>query len=160
MFIHFPLIFHSFSIRELFIHFPLVNWKHLSTDQSFSVQWCWFLNHCFRTSSQTQLAPELFSSRWLCAYQLTLLHLCFSQLSMIYVCTWPSTGQCMAVRLTLTLFHYHHHHHLLQSAVQVLLCAWICFCMIDLASCTWLLQACIHTLCTSTRNLIPLLLIL
>ena len=54
--------------------------------------------------------------------------LCFIQLSVIYVCTWPSTGQCMAVRPTLTLFYYYHHHHLLQSAVQVILCAWIWFC--------------------------------
>ena len=37
----------------------------------------------------------------------------------VHTCTWPSTGQCMAVRLTLTFFH-HCHCHLLQSAVQVI----------------------------------------
>ena len=45
-------------------------------------------------------------------YQLILHDLCFIQFSMIYVCTWPSTGQCTTVRLTPTLFHCNHHYHL------------------------------------------------
>ena len=71
---------------------------------------------------------------------------------MTYARTWPSTGQCMTVRLTRTLFHRHHHHRrLLQSAVQVILYLWICLH-------AWLCF--LHDCCTSIRNLSPLLLIL
>ena len=87
-------------------------------------------------------------------YQLPLHDLCFIQLSMIYVCTWPNT--VLTVRLTLTLFHHHHHHHhnqLLRSAVQVILSVWICFCVLHLAF--YMAVASVHAqLCTPTRSLI------
>ena len=92
------------------------------------------------TFSQTQITSEN-SFLSLVLYQLILRDLCFMQFSIISLYTWSSTGQCMTVRLTLTLFH--HCHHLLQLAVQVILSAWMCFSFNWLPP--WLLYVCLHT---------------
>ena len=69
-----------------------------------------------------------------------------------------STGQCMAVKLTLTHFCHHHHASTPISSAGNSVCMNV-FCMLDLASFTSVTDVGTH-LCTPSRNLIPLLLIL
>ena len=117
-----------------FIHLPFVLVIPLTSIFQFNGADLWIT--AFEHSARHNGPLKIVFSHWFCINWL-LYDLCSIQLSMIYVSTWTNTGQCMAVRLKLTLFH-HHHHHLLHSAVQVILREWICFARIYFA---WI---CLH----------------